>query len=100
MAQGVQIKIKKKKPSVLKRVRQTERRTAVNRRNRSAVRTALKKFRAALAAGDLAAAEKLLGPTISALDVAVRHRVMHRNTADRQKSRLTISYQKLRAAGQ
>lgn len=98
MAQGIQTKIKKKKPSVLKRVRQTERRTAVNRRNRSEMRTAVKRFRAALAAGDRAAAEKLLRPTLSAIDVAVRHGVLHRNTADRQKSRLTISFQKLGAA--
>jgi small subunit ribosomal protein S20 len=98
MAQGIQTKIKKQKPSVLKRVRQTARRTAVNRRNRSEMRTAVKRFRAAVAAGDLAAAEKLLRPTMSAIDLAVRHGVLHRNTADRQKSRLTISYQKLGAA--
>jgi small subunit ribosomal protein S20 len=98
MAQGIQIKIKKQKPSVLKRGRQTVRRTAVNRRNRSMVRTAVKKFRAAVAAGDAAAAEALLRPTMSALDTAARHGVLHRSTADRQKSRLTASYNRLRAA--
>ncbi len=96
MPAGTPVKAKKRKPSVLKRVRQTERRTAVNRANKARVRRALKQFRAALAARDAARAEQLYRPTISALDRAIQKGVLHENTASRMKSRLTVAYNELR----
>ena len=55
MAQGATVKKKKKSKSVLKNARQTVRRAMVNRINRTRVRTAMRRLRAALTAGDVAA---------------------------------------------
>ena len=52
MPQGTPIKHKKKSKSVLKNIRQTETRTIMNRVNRTRVRSAIRRLRAALAAGD------------------------------------------------
>lgn len=82
--------------SALKRVRQTERKTAVNRANLSRVRTALRKFRAALNSGDKQQAQALYGQTISALDKSVRKGVLHKNTASRYKSRLSARLKALK----
>ncbi len=95
------------KASAIKRVRQTERRNRFNRRNRSRLRTFIKKFRAALrkpAPEDLALLEpqKLSGvnkktatglqkvylEAVSIIDKSVQKGIIHRNTAARYKSRL------------
>lgn len=75
--------------SALKRVRQTEKRTIVNRSNRSRVRTQIKKLRTALAGQDTNLSQELLNPTISTIDKAVNKGILHKNTAARYKSRLT-----------
>jgi small subunit ribosomal protein S20 len=54
--------------SALKRARQTEKRTARNRANRSRLRSALRDLREALAKGDKQAAEKTFRSTVSALE--------------------------------
>jgi small subunit ribosomal protein S20 len=60
-----------------------------NRAVRSTLRTAIKKLRAAVEAGDAATAKTLLPETISVIDVTARKNVIHDNTASRYKSRLT-----------
>lgn len=75
--------------SAEKRIRQTEKRTAVNRSNRSQLRTQMKKLRAALAHNDKEQSSELLNPTISVIDKAVNKGIIHKNTAARYKSRLT-----------
>ncbi len=75
--------------SAEKRVRQTAKRNEVNTRNRSKLRTQIKKLRAALASGDKNQSQELLNPTISLIDKSVNKGVIHRNTAARYKSRLT-----------
>lgn len=75
--------------SAKKRVRQNEKRRAVNRSRRSSLRTQVKKLRAAVAGNDQNASQELLNPTVSAIDKAVNKGVLHRNTAARYKSRLT-----------
>ena len=75
--------------SAEKRIRQTEKRTAVNRNNRSRLRTQIKKLRAALLHNDKAQSTELLNPTISIIDKAVNKGIIHKNTAARYKSRLT-----------
>lgn len=75
--------------SAEKRVRQNEKRNAINRANRSKVRTQIKKLRAALGAHDKSASNELLNPTISVIDKAVNKGIIHKNTAARYKSRLT-----------
>ncbi len=98
MPAGTSIKVRKKKKSVLKNIRQTERRTAVNRANRTAVGTAVKKQLALIAAGKLDEARDRLPVTYAALDRAIQKRVLHENTANRYKSRLSLALNTARAA--
>jgi small subunit ribosomal protein S20 len=74
--------------SALKRARQTETRTAVNRANRSRFRSSLRLLREALQKGDAQAAGEQYRATVSALDKSVQKGVIHKNTASRYKSRL------------
>jgi len=97
MAQGQATKVKKKKKSVLKRAAQARQRAEVNRANRTAVRTLMKKLRGAISAGDKTAAGTLLNPTLSAIDQAITKGVLHENTANRYKSRLNLAYNGLAA---
>lgn len=75
--------------SAEKRVRQTIKKTAVNRKNRSSLRTQIKKLRSALANGDKQLSVELLIPTVALIDKSVNKGVLHKNTAARHKSRLT-----------
>lgn len=75
--------------SAKKRIRQTIKKTAVNRRNRSSLRTQIKKLRTALAGGDKQLSTELLTPTVALIDKSVNKGVLHKNTAARHKSRLT-----------
>jgi small subunit ribosomal protein S20 len=74
--------------SALKRARQTERKTAVNRANRSRVRGSLRALREALLKGDAKTASEQYRTTVSELDKSVQKGVLHKNTASRYKSRL------------
>ena len=74
--------------SAEKRMRQSETRRAINRSNRTRVRTQIKKLHTTLAAGNKSAGE-LLPATISVIDKAVQKGVLHKNAAARHKSRLT-----------
>jgi len=73
--------------SSLKRARQTETRTAVNRANRSRVRTSLRDLREALVQGDVTAAQAQYRSTVSTLDKSVQKGILHDNTVSRYKSR-------------
>ena len=97
MAQAAAKKQKKRKKSVLKRIRQTVARTEVNRANRSRVRTAMKVLRSAIVSGDAAAAQKLLPDTLSAIDRAIRIGALKENTANRYKSNLALAVNGLNA---
>ena len=74
--------------SSLKRARQTETRSAVNRANSSRVRTSLRAMREALVNGDAKAASQQFRETVSTLDKSVQKGVLHKNTVSRYKSRL------------
>ncbi|HEX6467221.1 MAG TPA: 30S ribosomal protein S20 [Terriglobales bacterium] len=76
--------------SALKRARQTEKRTAINRANSSRLRSALRAFREALAQGDKKAADTKFRDTASLIDKAIQKGVIHANTAARYKSRLNV----------
>jgi small subunit ribosomal protein S20 len=75
--------------SAEKRIRQTVKKNAVNRSNRSKLRTQVKKLRSTIAANDATASTELLNPTVSLIDKMVNKGILHRNTAARHKSRLT-----------
>jgi small subunit ribosomal protein S20 len=69
----------------------------VNRSNRTRVRTMMKRLRTAITAGDASASANLLQPTLSAIDQAIAKGVLHRNTGDRYKSRLTLAHNGLKS---
>ena len=97
MAQGQATKVKKKKKSVLKRAAQSLQRAEVNRANRTRVRTMMRRLRTAITAGDATAAGNRLHPVMSAIDQAITKGVLHENTANRYKSRLTLAYNGVKA---
>ena len=68
-----------------KRVRQNERNRERNRAVHSALKTAIKQV---MAAPTKAQAMELLPSAVKRIDKAAKVRVIHRNTAARQKSRL------------
>ena len=75
--------------SALKRARQTERRSAVNRANKTRLRTALRAFRESLAKADKKAAEAHFRTTASLINKAIQKGTIHGNTTTRYKSRLS-----------
>ncbi len=78
-----------KHASALKAHRQSLKRREHNRQLRSQLRTALKAVRTAIDSNDLAAARTALGDTIALIDRMASKRIIHRNAANRHKSRLT-----------
>jgi small subunit ribosomal protein S20 len=83
--------------SSLKRVRQTEKRTGVNRSNKSRIRGSLRLLREAIQKGDPKAAGEQYRATVSALDKSVQKGILHANTASRYKSRLNARVKALGA---
>lgn len=75
--------------SAEKRNRQNLKRTARNRHIRTTVRTSVKRVRAAIEAGDVAAAKEALPTAVRRIDMAVSKGIYHRNTGSRYISRLT-----------
>jgi small subunit ribosomal protein S20 len=84
--------------SALKRVRQTERRTEVNQKNKSRLRHAIRAMRRALAGKEPKAAVDLLPKTFSEIDRSVKSGVIKKNTAARYKSRLHVKVKGLTPA--
>jgi small subunit ribosomal protein S20 len=74
--------------SAEKRIRQTARRTAVNRTRLSRIRTFVKKVEAAIASGDKEAARAALKAAQPEMQRGAQKGVMHRNTVSRRLSRL------------
>jgi small subunit ribosomal protein S20 len=74
--------------SAEKRIRQTERRTEVNRARVSRIRTFIKKVESALDAGDKSAAAEAFKLAQPEIQRGVVKGVIHRNTAARKISRL------------
>ena len=83
-------------PQAKKRVRQTARRTEINKARRSRVRTFIRKVEEAIAAGDQAAANEALKAAQSEIMRGANKGVLHANTASRKISRLNS---RIRALG-
>jgi small subunit ribosomal protein S20 len=75
--------------SAIKRIRQTSRQSAVNRRNRARLRTQVKKLQGDLESSSSENAQKDLPATVSSIDRAVQKGVIKKNKGSRMKSRLT-----------
>ena len=66
-----------------------------NKADKSALKTAVKKFEAAMVAGDKATAEAAHKNAVQAVDKAVTKGILHKNTAARKKSSMTLQLNKL-----
>ncbi len=84
--------------SAKKRVAVIEKKTSQNKMIKSAVKTAIKKYNAAIAAGDIAEAEKLLPVTVSAIDSAASKGILHKNNAANKKSALAKKLNEIRTS--
>lgn len=84
--------------SSLKRVRITERKTAVNRMRKSRLRHQLRAMRRLLEGKDVNAATQLVPKTFSVVDKAAKQGIIKKNTAGRYKSRLTLRLRTLSSA--
>jgi small subunit ribosomal protein S20 len=74
--------------SAEKRLRQTEKRTAINRSRLSRVRTFVKKVETAIASGDKEAAQTAFQVAQPEMHRATTKGVLHKNTVARKLSRL------------
>ena len=72
-----------------KRIRQTARRTTVNRERLSRIRTFVKKVESAIAAGDKDGAAQALKDAQPEIMRGAKAGVLHKNTASRKVSRLS-----------
>lgn len=81
--------------SQIKRNKTNEKARLRNQAIRSAVRTEIRKFQAAVEAGDKAAAEAQLRVASRKLDKAVTKGVFHRNTAANKKSGMATAFNKM-----
>ncbi|MCE2460268.1 MAG: 30S ribosomal protein S20 [Pseudomonadales bacterium] len=75
-------------PQARKRARQAESHRARNISHRSKVRTYVKRVVSAIDSGDAEAANAALGEAIPVIDKMASKGIMHRNKANRHKSRL------------
>jgi small subunit ribosomal protein S20 len=85
-------------PGAKKAIRKIERRTEVNKTRRSRMRSFVRKFEEAVAAGDAAAAKTAFTQAESELMRAVSKGVLHKNTGSRKVSRLAAQLRKLSVA--
>ena len=75
--------------SAEKRARQAVKRRAHNMTLRSKMRSAIKKARTAIAAGEKAGAQAAVKAAVPVIDSMVNKGILHRNAAARHKSRLS-----------
>ncbi len=66
-----------------------------NKADKSELKTVVKKFEAAVAAGDRTAAEAAHKLAVKKVDQAVVKGILHKNTAARKKSSMTLQLNKL-----
>ena len=66
-----------------------------NKADKSAMKTALKKFDAAVVAGEKAAAEEAYKLAVKEVDQASLKGLLHKNNAARKKSSLTLKLNKM-----
>jgi len=81
--------------SAKKRVKVAAKKTLENQMIKSQLKTVIKKFEAAVAEGDKAAATEQYSVVIKKLDQACAKGTFHKNTISRKKSRLTKLLNKL-----
>jgi small subunit ribosomal protein S20 len=83
--------------SAKKRVRQSEKRRAINRARKSQIKTQIKRFETVLSSGNLEAAGEQYRLIAQKLDKIASTSTMHKRTAARKKSRLAKRLNSLKA---
>lgn len=83
--------------SAKKRVLVTEKKTQENKAVKSALKTAIKKFLAAVEAGEKETATALYSETVSKIDSAVTKGILHKNNAANKKAKLAKKLNRLAA---
>ncbi len=81
--------------SAKKRVKVIEKKTAINLAHKTALKTAIKKFEAAVAQGEKDNAKALFSEASKKLDQSVSQGIIHKNKAARKKSQLALKLAKL-----
>ena len=76
-------------PSAVRQHRRSLRRNALQKKNKSSLRTQVKKLREAIQQKDKETAQKLLPKTVSLIDKSVKKGSIHENKGARAKSRLS-----------
>lgn len=83
--------------SALKRVRMTERKTAVNQQRKSRLRHTIRTMRRLLEKKDMQGVNAAMPKTFSIIDRAAKWGIIKKNTASRYKSRLAARVAKIAA---
>lgn len=83
--------------SAKKRVKVIETKTMRNKVEKTILKTAIKKYEAALATGDKATAEEAFKAVSKKLDQAAAHGIISKNKAARKTSRFALKLNKLGA---
>ena len=81
--------------SAKKRVLVAEVRNARNKAEKSALKTAMKKFEAAAAEGNRTEAEGAYRVAVKAVDKAVAKGILHKNNAAHKKSSMTLQMNRI-----
>ncbi|MBE6632311.1 MAG: 30S ribosomal protein S20 [Ruminococcaceae bacterium] len=81
--------------SAKKRVLVAETKTAQNKMLKTALKTAMKKYAAAVEAGDKETAAVLYKDAVKKLDRAVTRGILHKNAAAHKKSQFTLILNKM-----
>lgn len=78
-----------------KRARQSDKQREHNASLRSELRTAIKRVKKAIAAGDKTAAQSVFSESVSTVDSIADKKIIHKNKAARHKSRLSAAIKAL-----
>ena len=81
--------------SAKKRVLVTKKKTLINQMHKTALKTAIKKFEAAVEGADKENAKVLFNDAVKKLDRGVKQGILHKNAAARKKSQLALKLAKL-----
>ena len=81
--------------SAKKRVLVTQKKTLINQMHKTALKTAIKKFEAAVESNDTANVKVLFNEAVKKLDQGVSHGIIHKNKAARKKSQLAVKLAKI-----
>ena len=83
--------------SAKKRVLVIKKKTLINQMHKTALKTAVKKFEAAVEANDKENVNALFNNAVKKLDQSVQQGILHKNNAARKNSQLALKLAKMEA---